>query len=409
MRPQTHRPETKTSRPDRNFATSPEPQKLLQPFPPTPKQQIPIASQLSQINEKTPPKPSTLNNPEAPEQELIVNMNTNTNTAVNVIVTSPRFLCFLPFELFERKFELAIKNKQNKGNLPSRKIDIYLNKESLAQNDFYAVKTIECDSMDTIGKKIQSLMVFNYLNNTDICINLLYYTIGFYDKKTGIVKKKNEAPSINFSMIMELAETNLADEIYIRKNKKNPFSKYEIYTLAENLSILVNKLEKLKIAHGNLKPENVLLIKGKYKLADFNGMIYEKNIGCMQSFINTKYIPFNIKSKLSENQVFDINYYKLDVFSLGAIILECCEGNETDENAASFSQEKINERINKISNKFDHWFITILQNMLESDESFRNEIGNISERFSKYYEVFCLLRFRNIFYFFRKYKKCNLK
>ena len=373
MKMQTHRPESRVPRPDKNLATSPEPQKLFQAFPPTPKQ---IPPPISQIPEKTPQKVPVQTNPEVPEK-------------IEKEIISPfsfqKFVGFLPFEIFEKKFELAIKNKQNKSNLPSRKIDIYLNKESHSQNDLYAVKTIESDSMDLIGRKIQSLMIYNYLINNDICLNVLYYTIGFNEKK---ITKKNQN-LFNFSLIMELAESNLADDLATRKNKKMPFSKYEIYTLAENLLAILAKLENLKIVHANLKPENFLLVKGKYKLADFNGTIYDKADIFLpsQHIITTKYIPQEIKNKISEKQEFEINYSKLDVFSLGAILLECSEGNEADE-ITSFTQEKIEERINKISSKYDIWFIEILQTMLENDESLRCEIGGVKEIISKYHEVF---------------------
>jgi len=199
-------------------------------------------------------------------------------------------------------------------------------------------------------------------------------------------------------MIMELAENNLADEMWMRKNKKTPFSKFELYSLAENLIRILTKLEKLKIPHGNLKPENFLLVKGKYKLADFNGTIYEKSDFFVPSLhqITTKYVPDELKEKFVDDQEFEINYFKLDVFSLGLILLECSEGNDSEENTL-LNKEKISERINKIMNKYDSWFINLLQIMLEIEESIRTEIGIAQELIGKFHEVFS--------FFYKKNKK----
>lgn len=366
MKPQNTRPETtKNSRIDRNLVFSPEPQKLYQPLHQTPK---PIISS-GQSPEKYPPIP--FSNPEVLEKELVIP------------IKPPHFIQFLPFEVFERKFELAIKNKQNKGILPSRKIDIYLNKESLSQNDFYAVKTFECESLDQISRKIQSLMISNHLmNNNDISLKILYYTIDASDKKT---KKIN----FTFILIMELAESNLADEFLRRKAKKTQFSKLEMYTLTEALIILLAKMEKLKIAHGNLKPENVLLVKGRYKFTDFNGTFYERMDFYLpsQHVIATKYIPQGVREKMTEKIIFDINYYKLDVFSLGAMLLECADGEEIEENGG-FTEEKIQEKINKVAGRYDSWFINLLQNMLENEENNRVDIDGVCEQIAKYHEVF---------------------
>ena len=386
MKPQSHRPESKVPRTDKNLATSPEPQKLFQPIPPTPKQispptfhnLVPEKAEITDQSDKPIPQNPPVSNPEVPEKE--------------VFPPSPSLVSYISSETFDRKFELAIKNKQNKGNLPSRKIDIYLNKDSSSQNDFYAVKSIECDSMDTIAKHIQSLMVLNHLKpNTDVCLKVHYYTMNLSERKVNnAVKKKTEPQSfLSFTAVMELAESNLGDDMVTRKNKKTPYSKFELYCLVENLIAVMGKLEKLRVPHGNLKPENFMMVKGKYKLMDFNGSIYENEHVFKPDFnqITTKYVPEDVRVKVEEGQEFEINYYKLDVFGLGVILLECAENNDSEETFV-LNKEKLNERINKIAGKYDGWFISLLQKMLEIEENERIEMGAAQEFIGKFHEVF---------------------
>ena len=91
--------------------------------------------------------------------------------------------------------------------------------------------------------------------------------------------------------------------------------------------------------------------------------------------------------KVEEGQEFEINYYKLDVFGLGVILLECAENNDSEETFV-LNKEKLNERINKIAGKYDGWFISLLQKMLEIEENERIEMGAAQEFIGKFHEVF---------------------
>lgn len=68
---------------------------------------------------------------------------------------------------------------------------------------------------------------------------------------------------------MDLASGSLQDEIMVRQKKKKYFSYNEIWYFIEQIINALSQLQKINIIHRDIKPQNILIFDGVYKLTDF--------------------------------------------------------------------------------------------------------------------------------------------
>lgn len=235
--------------------------------------------------------------------------------------------------------------------MPSKNIEIFLDKNAEGgHQELYAMKSIDCEGEEVFGLRLQDLMYSTtFLKEFDFVLHTNFYTIEFNEKK--------KICRINF--LTELADSNLADEIYVKRSKKVNYNKAELYTFAQNLFKVFSELEKKGIIHGNLKPENILFVKSKLKISDFS--IDEKK---------------NLNNKYSKKD------FKNDAFSCGVIILECLFLDEGE-----FKFEKIEEYLKKIENKVDFWFFDLIKKLLNDDNNEKISIQKACEIINEHQDV----------------------
>ena len=197
-------------------------------------------------------------------------------------------------------------------------------------------------------------------------------------------KKGNE---YYYYVLMEIAEKDWDKELFERKKKKLYYSENEIFIIMNQLIKTLSLLQKNQITHRDIKPQNVLISKGIYKISDFG----EAKTLLMEGIIASRVhgtelymspILFNgLKSHLT--QVCH-NTFKSDVFSLGMCLFyastltfsSLCDIRELND------MKLVKEQLKKyLSGKYSVKFIDILTEMLQIEENNRPDFITLENKY----------------------------
>ena len=204
------------------------------------------------------------------------------------------------------------------------------------------------------------------------------------------VKKENE---YYYYEIMELADKDWEQEIKIRREKKNYYSEKELFNIMSNLIKTLSLLQRNHITHRDIKLQNILLVKNKYKIGDFGesrtlnqkGVISQPVRG--SELFMSPILFFGLNLKIA--QVIH-NSYKSDVFSLGMCVLYAA--NLSDNILYDIRELTNEENIKKIIcrylyKRYSTNFIQLLLCMLEIDEKKRPDFIQLEKLISEYKNI----------------------
>jgi serine/threonine protein kinase len=183
-------------------------------------------------------------------------------------------------------------------------------------NKMYALKQETLDNMQDLVKRENYVQILrNFLRTTNcqgvVCIYGNYY-----------VQKGNQ---ILYYELMELCERDFEKEIKERSRFLRYYSEMELISIFSQLVSTLAALQRNNITHRDIKPQNILVANGRYKLCDFGEVrIMEKAEGITVqrvrgSELYMSPILFN-GYRQGINQVRH-NTYRSDVFSLGMCFL----------------------------------------------------------------------------------------
>ena len=194
----------------------------------------------------------------------------------------------------------------------------------------------------------------------------------------GIYVKCFDSNTFSISVLMELGETDWEIEINEHFYKNKYYKENELMSILKQLvSGLVYLQKEKKIAHRDVKPENVIIFKNNiYKLGDFGEAKGTKRADKLSTLRGTDTYMSPILYKglkmAKEDVVHDL--YKSDVFSLGYSILYAVSLNHDIINEIR-DLEKM-EDITKILFKrmkprYSEKFINIILKMINPEETKR--------------------------------------
>ena len=256
-------------------------------------------------------------------------------------------------------------------------------------NKKYAMKKELIKGNESLKKKKEKTKILtNFINNTG-CNGVIKI---FGD----LVKKKGN--ELYYYVLMEIAlydwEQEIKNHVTERKNYKEEELINILKQLVNGLLFMQKKLketlsllQKNHITHRDIKPQNVLISKGIYKISDFGeartlireGVIISRVRG---TELYMSPILFNgLKLKLSQ---VSHNTFKSDVFSLGMCIFfaatltfnSLCDIRELNEMAL------IKEQLMKyLSDKYSSKLIDILYEMLQINESKRPDFITLEKKY----------------------------
>ena len=245
---------------------------------------------------------------------------------------------------------------------------IYLAQWVKKDNQYYAMK-IETFKEKEEAKKSQmtTKIIKEFLKSTN--------SEGVIKIFGDVCLKENNL--YHYYVLMEKAERDMEQELIIRCNNNQFYSEKDIINVLIQLIIVLAQMQKNNIAHRDIKPQNILIIKGRYKICDFGEAVILKNNGeIIQTLSGTELYmsPILFYGMRSQSLKVMHNVYKSDVFSLGLCILLAATLNYDSlcqiREVTDMNQIK-NVLIYYLSRRYSNVFISFLYRMLEVDEKKR--------------------------------------
>jgi serine/threonine protein kinase len=251
-------------------------------------------------------------------------------------------------------------------------------------NKIYALKKIHLTKDE----------ILLYRNKVKIIQNLVKKTghNGFIKIYGDKCIKQNDLDEYNYYIIMELGERDWLKELKMREECQLFYTEYELFGIALQLIKSLTIMQNHNITHRDIKPQNILLIKGAFKICDFGEVtIINGNgpallpIGGSELYMSP-ILYYAVKNK--QEKVLH-NTYKSDVFSLGMCLLL----------AAGFSRKllldirkikdmnTISEIIqNALNSKYSQKFISLIITMLQIDENLRFDFNELQRYISNNFQ-----------------------
>ena len=272
----------------------------------------------------------------------------------------------------ERKINQILKN----GKIDLFNIDDYNIMRQLGEGSYgiiyqvqeketkkrYALKKIIAHDLDEVVAFQREFELVNSVDHPNIM------------KIYGICIKNLDITTIAIYVLMEMANLDWDDEIRKHLDSRKNYKEEELLNILKQLVDALSFMQKNKISHRDIKPQNVLVFKhGVYKVADFGEAKEVKIAKQLNTLRGTElYMSPVLYDGLKQNKE-DIrhNSFKSDVFSLGFCFIYAASLNfniiyEVRDVKDMSKMEAILHK--HLKNKYTKQFIALLTLMLEVDE-----------------------------------------
>ena len=247
-------------------------------------------------------------------------------------------------------------------------------------NKKYAMKKILANSIDEVNA-IQS--------EYEMLLTLSKYNLNLVNIY-GLETKKLDKTTFVIYVLMDLAIRDWEKEIILRGKKKQYYKESELIIILKQLVHTFAELQRHKISHRDIKPQNILLfLDNSFRIADFGEakeMMTNNRATIKQTIRGTELymspILFHALQKKNISKYTEHNTFKSDVFSLGLCLLfaatltfnSLCEIREIDDTIL------IKIALNKYLKRYSNKFTDILYLMLEVDEKYRDDFIELENR-----------------------------
>ena len=251
----------------------------------------------------------------------------------------------------------------------------------------FAVKWAKNDKIYVLKKEIFNDIEFveKRKNVANIIENFLEKTnnkgvIQIYSSLCKQIKKE-----YHYYELMELGEMDWEKEINLRRQKNLYYKENELINISSQLIKTLSLMQKYHITHRDIKPQNILIVNGKYKLCDFGEIRIMEREGIVVQRIRGSelYMSPILFYGLRANMIqVKHNTYKSDVFSLGMCILYAATMyfNCTDEIREITDMKIIYNVLNKyLGEKYSNKLISLIFIMLQIEEELRPDFIKLEE------------------------------
>ena len=176
---------------------------------------------------------------------------------------------------------------------------------------------------------------------------------------------------------MEKAERDWDQEINVRSQYNLYYKESELLNILTQLISILVLLQKNHITHRDIKPQNILIINGKYKLCDFGEIRVLKRSGLIVQRVRGSELYMSpILFQGLHSHLIQVKHitYKSDVFSLGMCFFYAASltYKGVDSIRELMYMDKIKEILFKfLERKYSEKFITLILLMLEINEEKR--------------------------------------
>ena len=250
----------------------------------------------------------------------------------------------------------------------------------IKNNKTYAMKKCGIQSLEAVKTKDQEIVtVKNFVESTG--------NDGIL-KTFGRLCKPNSIGFFDYYEIMEFADRDWEQEI-MRRQKLHLF--YQEYELTEILGKLVRNFSSLQtnhITHRDVKPQNIMLLNGIFKISDFgNAKVLKREGIIIQRVRGSELFMSPIVFKGYHSGVLQIqhNSFKSDVFSLGMCLFfaACLSYDGPSYIREVYDMNTIRRVLNQyLGRRYSQNFINILFTMLQVEERKRPDFNQLEIMFS---------------------------
>ena len=268
-------------------------------------------------------------------------------------------------------------------------------------NKNYAMKKEILTDIDEIGKRMNNCKIIqNFIKNTGSKgVIHLYGNLCLKKHKINNNNNNNNNNKENiingnisefiYYELMEKAERDWDKEINIRAKNKIYYKENELLNIMTQLITTLSLLEKNHITHRDIKPQNILVYKGIYKLGDFgeirvlkrDGLIVQRVRGSELYMSPILFHGLHVNSLQVRH-----NTYKSDVFSLGMCLFYAASLTYTgvDSIRELTDMMKVKNIIFQfLSKRYSDKLINFIVSMLEINENKRNNFIQLEEKLKK--------------------------
>jgi len=335
---------------------------------------------IKEVNENTKTKKSKNSNSNS--------SNSSLKNEKNHLKTNQKIITLAKNPIQEQKIKKEINSILTKSKIPKFNLEEFTLYGQLGEGSYgiiyeainnrtnkkYALKKIIAKDLEEIQSFENEFNLVYECNNDNIM------------KIYGISICNLDATTFALYVLMEIALYDWEQEI---KNHVTERKNYKEEELINILKQLVNGLlfmqKKLKVAHRDIKPQNILVFKNNiYKIADFGEAKEIKISKQLNTLRGTElYMSPLLYNGLKKDKD-DVNHnpYKSDVFSLGFcfIYAAALNFNIIYDVRDVDNMEKI-ERIliRYLKNKYTEKFIKVLVLMMENDENKRVDFCKLND------------------------------
>ena len=170
--------------------------------------------------------------------------------------------------------------------------------------------------LETVQKRKEEIkMLKNFRKNTGSDGVIITYG------ELCVINKRNY---YDFYELMELAEMDWDHEIYNRAQIHLYYEENELMEIMAKIVKTFSLLQKNHITHRDIKPQNIMIVNGKFKICDFGNARILKREGMVVQRIRGSEMymsPIMFKAFHANLQQVKHHTFKSDVFSLGMCFL----------------------------------------------------------------------------------------
>ena len=237
-------------------------------------------------------------------------------------------------------------------------------------NKLYALKKEILTDIETIQKRKEAWKIIQNFIKTTKCQGI----INIY---ANLLLKNNLGLDYQYYELMEKAERDWDQEINVRSQYNLYYKESELLNILTQLISILVLLQKNHITHRDIKPQNILIINGKYKLCDFGEIRVLKRSGLIVQRVRGSELYMSpILFQGLHSHLIQVKHitYKSDVFSLGMCFFYAASltYKGVDSIRELMYMDKIKEILFKfLERKYSEKFITLILLMLEINEEKR--------------------------------------
>jgi hypothetical protein len=307
----------------------------------------------------------------------IPNQNQNTisvtNTITNVL-TSPNSFLIPSEKLNLNEFELL--GEIGKGSFGK----IYKVRWKVNQK-LFALKNELVDDMEGINTRLSRGKAMRDFVQSTGCTGVVNI-YGYH-----LIRQGNE---YHYFELMDLCDTDFEKQIKMRANYLSYFTEAELNNIMKQLISTLSFLQKRHITHRDIKPQNILIANGQYKLCDFGDIRVMQRDGLVVQRIRGSELymsPILFNGLRQGVQTIQHNTYKSDVFSLGMCLFyaACLSFNGPVEIREVVNMNIKQQILNKyLGTRYSQKFIKFLYLMLVTNENDRPDFVLLEDAMLKY-------------------------